>query len=83
MKDYAIGLKISKNDVSNCETCQLNKSEKIPRFWYSSEGLLEKVHTDLLGPKNPEAVDGHQDAIGSVESLIGYKKDYLPTTGIK
>ena len=30
IRDHAIGLRISKDDVENCKTCQLNKSEKLP-----------------------------------------------------
>ena len=63
LKDHAVGLKLSEHNLRNCETCQLNKSKKLPVPKDSgtrASEALEIVHTDILGPTQPEAVDGHR-----------------------
>ena len=39
--------------------------------------MLDIVHTDILGPINPEAVDGHKYAIGFVDSFSRYCRVYF------
>ena len=80
LKDEAIGLKISEHDLGNCETCQLNKSRRLPVPKDSgtrAKDVLEIVPTDILGPINPEAVDGHRYAIGFVDSFSRCQKAYF------
>ena len=72
LKDHAVGLKLSEHNLTNCETCQLNKSKKLPVPKDSgtrASEALEIVHTDILGPIQPEAFDGHRYAIGFVDSF--------------
>ena len=62
LTDHAVGLKLSESDLTNCEKCQLKKSKKLPVPKDSGTRaceVLEIVHTDILGPVQPEAVDGH------------------------
>ena len=80
LKDHAAGLKLSEHNLTNCETCQLNKSKKLPVPKDSgtrASEALEIVHTDILGPIQPEAVDGHRYAIGFVDSFSRYHKLYF------
>ena len=76
LKDHAVGLKLSEHNFARCKTCQLNKSKKLPvpkdSATRASEAL-EIVHTDILGPTQPEAVDGHRFAIGFVDSFSRYQ----------
>ena len=60
LKDHAVGLKLSEHNLTNCETCQLNKSKKLPvpkDSGIRASEALEIVHTDILGTIQPEAVD--------------------------
>ena len=77
VKDHAIGLKISERDLGKCETCKLNKSRKlhVPKdSGTRAKDLLEIFHIDILGPINPEAVDGHRYVIGFVDNFGRYQK---------
>ena len=77
LKDHAVGLKLCEHNLTNCETCQLNKSKKLRVSKDSgtkASESLEIVHTDILGPIQPEAVDGHRYAIGFVDSFSRYQK---------
>ena len=77
LKDHAVRLKVNKHDLANCEICQLNKSKKLPVPRDSgtrASEVLEIVHSDILGPIQPEAVDGHRYAIGFVDSFSRYQK---------
>ena len=79
LKDHAVGLKLREH-LTNCETCQLNKSKKLPVPKASGKRAseaLEIVHTDTLEPIQPEAVDGHRYAIGFVDSFSRYQKLYF------
>ena len=83
LKDHAIGPKVSEHDLGNCDTCQLNKSRKLPvpkDSWTTAKDVLEIDHTDILGPINPEAVDGHRYAIGFVDSFSRHQKVYFLKT---
>ena len=83
LKDHAIGLKISERDLGNCKTYQLNKSRELPVQKDSgtrARDVIEIVHTDILGPINPETVDGHRYAIGFVDSFSRYQKVYFLKT---
>ena len=80
LKDHAVGQKLSEHNLTNCETCQLNKSKKLPVPKHSgtrASEAFENVHTDMLGPIQPEAVDGHRYAIGFVDSYSSYQKLYV------
>ena len=80
LKDHAVGLKLSEHNLTNCETCQLNKSKKLPVPKDSgtrASEALEFIHTDILGPIQPEVVDGHQYAIGFVNRFSRYQKLYF------
>ena len=61
----------------------MNKSRKL-RFPKDSgtraKDVLEIVHTDILGPIDPGAVDGHGYAIGVVDSFSRYQKVYFLKT---
>ena len=77
LKDHVVGLKLSEHDLTNCETCQLNKSEKLAVPKHSgtrASEVLEIVHTNILGPIHPEAVDCHRYAVAFVESFRRYHK---------
>ena len=79
-KDHALGLKLSEHDLTNFETYQLNKSKKPPLSKYCgirASEVLEIVHTDILGPMQPEAVDGNGLAIGFVDNFIRFQKLYF------
>ena len=39
--------------------------------------MLDIVHTDIVGPITPEAVDGHKYAIGFVDSFSRYYRVYF------
>ena len=83
LKDQAIGLKINEHDLRTCDTCQLNKSKKLPVPKDSgkrAKDVVELVHFDILGPINPEAVDGHRYAISCVDSFSRYQKGYFLKT---
>ena len=80
LKDHAVGLKLIEHNLTNCEICQLNKSKKFPVPKDSgtrASEALEIVHTDVLGPIQPEAVDGHRYAIGFVDSFSRYQNLYF------
>ena len=80
LKDQAIGLKISEDDLGKCETCQLNKSKKLPvlkDYGTRAKDVLEIVQTDIIGPTNPEALDGHRYAIVFVDSFSRCQKAYF------
>ena len=73
------------NDVGNCETCQVNKLRKIPVPTDSGtrgKDVLEIVHTDILGPIKPEAVDGHRYAIVFVDNFGRHQKVLFLKTGM-
>ena len=84
LKDHAVGLKLSEHNLTNCEICQINKSKKLPvpkdSATRASEAL-EIVHTDILGPIQSEAVDGHRYAIGFVDSFGRYQKHFFEVKG--
>ena len=42
-----------------------------------ASGVLECVHSGILGPISTEAVDGHRYAIGFVDSFSRYQKLYF------
>ena len=80
MKQSQEDNKISEHNLINCETFQLNELRKLPVPKDSgtrASEALEIVHTDILGPIQPEAVDGHTYAIGFVDSFSRYQKLYF------
>ena len=80
LKDHAVGVKLSEHDLTNYETCQLNKSKKRPvpeTSGIRASEVLKIVHTEISGPIQPEAVDGHRYAIGFVDSFSRYQKLYF------
>ena len=80
LKDHAVGLKLIEHNLTNCEICQLNKSKKLPVPKDSGTRAsepLEIVYTDILGPIQPEAVNGHRYAIGFVASFSRYQNLYF------
>ena len=61
----------------------MNNLRKIPVPKYSgtrTKDILEVVHTDILWPFNPKAVDGQHYAIGFVDSFSSYQKVYFLKT---
>ena len=50
LKDHALGVRKSEHDIKNCETCQLNRSKKLPvpeNFGTRAKDVLKTVHTDV------------------------------------
>ena len=80
-KHHVIGLKLSEHDLTNYETCQLNKSKKLSLpndSGKTASEALKIVNTNILGPIKPEAVNGHRYAIGFVDNFSRYQKlDFL------
>ena len=80
LKDHIVGLKLSNHDLINCKTCPLNKSKKLPVLKDSgtrASEVLKIVHTDILGPIQPEAVDGNRYTIGFVVSFSRHQELYF------
>ena len=80
LKNHVVGLKLSEHDLTNCETCQLKKSKKLPvpkNSGTRASEVLETVLTDILGPMQTEAVEGHRYAIGFVDSFSRYQQLYF------
>ena len=80
LEQHVEGMKISDFKIENCETCELNKAKKnpVPKDSYTrATRTLDFVHTDILGPIDPLAEDGHRYAIGFVDSFSRYLKIYL------
>ena len=49
--------------MSDSSICELNKAKKQPiakDCTTGAQSVLDIVHTDILGPITPEAVDGHK-----------------------
>ena len=68
----------SSGDV--CEICELNKAKKQPIAKDCTKGAqatLDIVNTDILGPINLEAVDGHKYAVGFVDSFSRFCRVYF------
>ena len=64
--------RISDSSVDVCEIFELNKAKKQPNAkncTTTAQTVLDIVHTDILGPIIPGAVDGHKYAIGFVDSF--------------
>ena len=83
MEQNVEGMKISDCKIENCETFELNKAKNkpVPKDSYTrATRTLDIVHTDILGPINPIAEDGHRFAIGFVDSFSRYLKIYLMKT---
>ena len=86
LKDHAVRIKLSEHNLTNCETCQLNKSKKPPVPKDSetrASDALEIVHSDILEPIQPEAVDDHRYAKGFVDSFSRYQKLYFLGQGTR
>ena len=65
LEQHVEGMKISDFKIENCETCELNKAKKkpVPKDFYTrATRTLDFVHTDILGPIDPLAEDGHRYA---------------------
>ena len=59
--EHVEGMRISDSSVDVCEICELNKAKKQPiakDCTTRAQAVLDIVHTDILGPITPEAVDG-------------------------
>ena len=68
-------MRISDSSLDVFEICELNKTKKQPiakDCTTRAEAVFDIVHTDILGPITPEAVDGHKYAIGFVDSFSRY-----------
>ena len=77
LKDHAVGLKLSEHNLKHCETCQLNKSRKLPvpkDTGTRASEVFEIFHTEIFEPIQQEAVDGHRYAVGFVDIFSGYQK---------
>ena len=73
-------MRISDTSVDVCEICDLNKAKKQPLAKECTtrvQAVLDIVHTDILGPITPTAVDGHKYAIGFVDSFNKYCRVYF------
>ena len=78
--EHVEGMRISDSLVDVCEICELNKAKKQPiakDCTTRAQAVLDIVHTDILGPITPEAVDGHKYAIGFVDSFSRYCRVYF------
>ena len=78
-----MGIKLIENDLTNCETFQLNKSKKLPVPKDSetrASEVLAIVYTDILGPIHLEAVDRHRYAIDFVDSFNRYQRLFFSRT---
>ena len=74
--DHAVRITQSEHDLTNCETCHLSKSKKLPVPKDSgtrASEAREVVHNNKLEPIHPEAIDGLRSAIGLVDSLSRYQ----------
>ena len=83
LEQHIEGMKITDFKIENCETCELNKAKKKPvpkDFYIRATRTLDIVHTDILGPIDPIAEDGHRYAIGFVDSFSRYLKIYFMKT---
>ena len=61
----------------------MNRSKKLPvqkDCGKRAEDVLEIVHTDVLGPINPEIVYGNRYAMDFVDSFGRYQKGYFLMT---
>ena len=73
-------MRISDSAVDVCEICELNKAKKQPiakDCTTGAQAVLDIVHTDILGPITPEAVDAHKYVIGFVDSFNRYCRVYF------
>ena len=78
--EHVEGMRISDSLVDVCGICELNKAKKQPiakDCTTRAQGVLDIVHTDILGPITPEAVDGHKYAIGFVDSFSRYCRVFI------
>ena len=78
--EHVEGMRISDISVDVCDICELNKSKKQPiasDCTTRAKVVLDIVHTDILGPITPEAVDGHKYTIGFVNSLSRFCRVYF------
>ena len=78
--EHVEGMRISDSSVDVGEICELNKAKKQPIAKVCTtraQAVLDIVHTDILGPITPEAVDGHKYAIGFVDSFSRYCTVYF------
>ena len=69
--------------VDVCEICELNKANKQPiakNCTTRAQAVLDILHTDILGPITPEAVDGHKYPIRFVDSFGRYCRVYFMTS---
>ena len=83
LEQHVEGMKISDFKIENCETCYLNKAKKkpVPKDSYTrASRTLDFVHTDILGPIDPLAEDGHRYAIVFVDNFSRYLKIYFMKT---
>ena len=70
--EHVEGIHISGSSVDVCEICEMNKATKQPiakDCTTRAQAALDIVHTDILGPITPDAVDGHKHAVGFVDSF--------------
>ena len=73
-------MRISDSLVDVCDICELIKAKKQPianDCTTRAQTVLDIVHTDILGPVTPEALDGHKYAIGFVDSFSRYCRVYF------
>ena len=78
--EHVEGMRISDSSVDVCEICELNKAMKQPiakDCTTRAQAVLDIVHTDILGPITPEAVDSHKYAIGFVDSFSRFCSVYF------
>ena len=76
MEQHVEGMKIGDFKIENCETCELNKEKKktVPKDSYARATRTLDLFTDILGPIDPIAEDGHRYSIGFVYSFSRSKK---------
>ena len=82
--EHIEGMLISDSLVDVCEICELNKPKKQPiakDCTTRAKTVLDIVHTEILGPITPEAVDGHKYAIGFVDSFSRYYRVIFMKSG--
>ena len=66
LAEHVKGMRISDSSVNVCQICELNMARKQPiakDCTTRAQAVLDILHTDILGPITPEAVDGHKYAI--------------------
>ena len=80
LDEHVEGMRISDSSVDVGEICELSKAKKKSKAkdcTTRAHAVLDIVHTDILGPINPEAVDGHKYATGFVDSFSRYCRVYF------